>query len=204
MVSETVKVANKYNRLSKFYDFFEGFMEERKFRKWRKEIIPYLKGNILEIGVGTGKNLEFYNVNKITAIDISEGMLKKAKEKSKNLKLSVDFYLMDAQNLEFKNEIFDYVVGTFILCSIPDPVKALSEMKRVLKKDGKIMLIEHVLSRNKFIALWEHIHNPFTKWLFGLNVNRNTKRNIEKAGLKIIKDEKLAFFDVFRRFTCVK
>jgi len=77
-------------------------------------------------------------------------------------------------------------------------------MKRVLKKDGQIIFIEHVLSGNRFIALLEHIYNPLTRTLFGFNVNRDTKSNIEKARLKINKDEKLAFHDVFRKFTCSK
>ncbi len=131
-------------------------------------------------------------------------MLEKAKSRVEGSKAAVTLRQMDAQQLEFKDNTFDYVVGTFVLCSIPNPVKAVMEMRRVVKPKGRIFLIEHVLSRYKLIALWEQVHNPLTRTLFGFNVNRDTRRNIEKAGLHILNDEELAFFDVFRRFTCSK
>ena len=131
-------------------------------------------------------------------------MMEKAQIKARDLDINITFHNMDAQNLNFKDNSFDVVIDTFVLCSVPDPVKALKEMKRVLKKDGKIIIIEHILSKHKIIALWQHLHNPITKRLLGFNVNRDTKANIEKAGLKIINDEKLALFDIFRKFTCTK
>lgn len=77
-------------------------------------------------------------------------------------------------------------------------------MRRVVKPRGRIILIEHVLSRYRLIALFEHVHNPLTSTLFGFNVNRDTKGNIEKANLCIISDEEIGLFDIFRRFTCSK
>ena len=205
MYSETIKIQKRYNRYARFYDISEFLVEIRLFHRLRRETLGNIEGKILEIGVGTGKNLSYYNSNvEITAIDFSQKMLEKAKERAKNLDINAKFYLMDAQSLKFKDNSFDYVIGTFVLCSIPDPVKAASEMKRVVKKNGKIILVEHVLSKYWPIALWENIHNPVTKRLFGFNVNRDTKQNIIKSGLHVNKDERLAFFDVFRRFTCTK
>ncbi len=202
---ETVKTRRRYDRIARFYDLMEWLVETSLFKNFRGDTIKNLQGNILEVGVGTGKNLPYYNPKaKITAIDISPRMLDKAKKRAGKIKRKVEFHLMDAQGLKFKENSFDYIVGTFILCSIPDPVKALEEMRRVLKKDGQIIFIEHVLSENKLIAALEHIHNPVTKTLFGFNVNRDTKENIIKAGLKINRDEKLALHDVFRKFTCSK
>jgi len=90
------------------------------------------------------------------------------------------------------------------LCSVPDPVKALKEMKRVCKKNGKIIMIEHMLSKHKLIAFFEHLHNPITRFLFGFNVNRKTDENVKKAGLKIKKIQNMAFFDVFRKIEAKK
>jgi len=205
MYSETIRVQKRYDRFARFYDAVEFLIERKLFKKLRKETLNKLQGKILDIGIGTGKNLPYYNAKaEVTGIDISRKMLEKAKKKAKTLGIKVKIHLMDAQSLKFKDNSFDYVIGTFVLCSIPDPVKAASEMKRVVKKNGKIILVEHVLSKYWPIALWENIHNPVTKRLFGFNVNRDTKQNIIKSGLHVNKDERLAFFDVFRRFTCTK
>ena len=111
---------------------------------------------------------------------------------------------MDAQDLKFKENTFDYVLCTFVLCSVPNPVKTLKEMKRVLKPKGEIIMLEHVLSKNKLIRLYQDIHNPFTKFLFSCNVNRNTIENIKKANLKIKTEKNLALKDVFKFIICKK
>jgi demethylmenaquinone methyltransferase/2-methoxy-6-polyprenyl-1,4-benzoquinol methylase len=105
---------------------------------------------------------------------------------------------MDAQKLKFKDSSFDYIVNTFVLCSVPDPVRVVKEMKRVLKKNGKILMLEHTKSKHFVIKVFQYIHNPITKALFGFNVNRDTIENIKKAGLKP-KYNNLAFFDVFKK-----
>lgn len=198
-------VKRKYDRFARYYDFFESFFESKFFRIWRKDLLSSLKGKILEIGVGTGKNLEFYNKEAdVTGIDISPKMLEKAVEKQKKLKRNFNLLLMDAQNLNFENNSFDHVVCTFVLCSVPDPVKVLTEMKRVLKKEGTILMLEHMLSKNKIIAFLEHLHNPITKWLVGVNINRKTTENIRKSGLRITKEINLKLLDVFRRIEARK
>ncbi len=192
----------KYNLYSLFYNILEFPLEKLLFSKWRKIYIPNLKGKVLEIGVGTGKNLKYYSNNvELTAIDINQGMLNKAiKESKRNYKL----LQMDAQDLKFKENTFDYVLCTFVLCSVPNPVKTLKEMKRVLKPKGEIIMLEHVLSKNKLIRLYQDIHNPFTKFLFSCNVNRNTIENIKKANLKIKTEKNLALKDVFKFIICKK
>ena len=202
---DTLKVQKRYNRFSFFYDYLEYLLERILFTKLRKETLGNLNGNILEIGVGTGKNLLFYGPKtNITGVDISPKMLNKARQRAGKLNKKINLLEMDAQDLKFKDNSFDYVIGTFILCSIPEPIKALKEIKRVVKPTGKIIFIEHVLSKNKFIAFLEWLHNPITVWLLGLNVNRDTRKNILESGIHITRDENLAFFDVFRRFTGVK
>jgi len=91
-----------------------------------------------------------------------------------------------------------------VLNVIPNPVKALLEMKRVVKKDGKVILIEAVQSKDSWNRFMQFIMNPFTQAIFGYSTNADTVSAIIESGLKIEKDEKLALKDVFRRFTCVK
>ncbi len=204
MSLSTKQVRKKYDRYSRFYDRIEYPVEKRLFSGWRQELFSGLKGDVLEVGVGTGNNIPFYPENaSITAIDISSGMLSKAKIKARKYGKDPLLIQMDAQNMRrFSDNSFDYVVCTFVLCSIPDPVKALKEIRRVLKTRGTFIAIEHVLSEKKIIALLQNLHNPLTRYLFGFNVNRNTRGNILKAGFNILSDEKLYLFDIFRKFTC--
>lgn len=203
---KTQTVQKKYDRFSKIYDALEGGLERKRFSNWRKNLLGNLKGNILEIGVGTGKNLQYYHKDaKVIGIDLSSKMLSKAKEKLKQLKnknKNKKLLEMDAQNLKFKDNSFDYVVNTFVLCSVPDPVKTLKEMKRVLKNGGKILMLEHTKSKYFVIKVFQHIHNPITKTLFGFNVNRDTIENIKKAGLKP-SYKNMAFFDVFKKIEVI-
>ncbi len=196
----------KYNRLAGFYDLHSKFAEKLWFIKWRKKFFAPLKGNILDVGIGTGKNIEFYDKEaKVIGIDFSEKMLEKAKEKliktdTKNITLKH----MDAENLHFKDNSFDYVVTSCVFCSVPNPIKGLKEIRRVLKPTGRLIMIEHVLSKNPVIALIEHVINPLTRLIMGANINRNTKQNIIKSGMKIVEDRNLALFDVFRLFIAKK
>lgn len=200
MNQATQTVQKRYDRFSYFYDFLERGIEKKLFSALREKLVNGLKGDILEIGVGTGKNLAYYSKGaKVTGIDISPKMLAKAKQKIKSLDGDYNLLVMDAQHLKFKDRNFDYVLCTFVLCSVPDPIRTLKEMKRVCKKGGKIIMVEHVLSDNWFIAFFQHVHNPLTRVLFGFNVNRRTVDNVKRAGLEIKKEEDIAFFDVFKR-----
>ena len=169
-------------------------------------MLKKVNGKVLEIGVGTGRNLPYYDYNKVdlTVIDISEGMLNKAREKARKHKFPVKFKLVNSEKLPFKNNSFDQIICTFVLCSVSDPVKILKEMKRVLNKKGKILFLEHMLSKNKIIAFLEHIHNPIMKYLFGYNINRNTIKNIKKSDLKIVKEKDIAMKDVYKELEVTK
>jgi ubiquinone/menaquinone biosynthesis C-methylase UbiE len=124
----------------------EGFMERSVFGKLRHELWSRISAtNILEVGVGTGKNLPYYPKNsRITAIDLSERMLDRARQKASGLGIELDLCQMDIQKLEFPNNSFDAAVATFVFCSVPASVQGLRELGRVTKPDGDIWLLEHV------------------------------------------------------------
>ncbi|PIN87000.1 SAM-dependent methyltransferase [Candidatus Woesearchaeota archaeon CG10_big_fil_rev_8_21_14_0_10_44_13] len=199
-MNTTIKSKKKYNCIARFYDLHSKLAEKIWFTKWRKQFILPLKGKILEVGIGTGKNIGYYNKEaEVVGIDFSEKMLQIAEEKLvKSGKRNITLKQMDAENLEFKDNSFDYVVTTCVFCSVPNPIKGLKEIRRVLKPTGKLIMIEHVLSKNPVIALIEHVHNPITKFFMGVNVNRNTKQNIIKSGLRVVEDRNLALLDVFK------
>lgn len=177
------KIRKRYDRASSFYDIFEQPMEIMTLKKWRTEVMKELQGDVLEVGVGTGKNIQYYpdNIN-VTAIDFSENMLSKAKEKAEIFNKKVKLINMDAQSMTFPDNYFDCVFTTCVFCSVPDPVKGLKEIKRVCKDGGKIVMIEHERSENKAIGLLMDIFNPVTLNLYGANINRKTVENIKKAG----------------------
>ena len=200
------KTREKYDRIASIYDLLESFHEISQFSGWRRKFIFPLKGRILEVGIGTGKNIPYYSDDtEVIGIDFSENMLKRAEKKLLKLgKKNIILKKMDVQLLNFKDSSFDYVVTSCVFCSVPNPVRGLKEIRRVLKPNGKVIMIEHVLSRHPLIAFFENLFNPITTFLWGANINRDTKKNICDAGLSIEKDENLAFFDVFRLFVSRK
>jgi len=205
-MNTTIKIKEKYNHIARFYDLHSILAEKIWFTKWRNQFILPLKGKILEVGIGTGKNIWYYNKEaEVVGIDFSENMLQITKEKLiKSGKRNIALKQMDVENLKFKDNSFDYVVTTCVFCSVPNPIKGLEEIRRVLKPTGKLIMIEHVLSKNPVIALIENVLNPITKLFMGANINRNTRQNIIQTGMKITEDKNLALLDVFKLFIARK
>ncbi|MFZ2498561.1 MAG: methyltransferase domain-containing protein [Methanosarcina sp.] len=194
-----MSAGSKYNRIAPIYELIDLPLELLFFREWRKKALSGLSGKVLEVGVGTGRNLKYYPTGcSVTGIDNSNGMLEKAKKKATDMK-NVTLLLMDAEILEFPDKSFDYVVTTFVLCTIPDPVKALEEMRRVMKPSGEMINLEHVRSSSPLIASFEDLINPVLYFLLGDHTTRHTLKNIEEAGFTIQEAKQLAFKDVFRK-----
>ncbi len=177
------KIRRRYNRIAKFYDIFEQPMEIMVMKNWRKEVMQDLRGNILEVGVGTGKNIEYYPEGaNITAIDFSEKMLAKARDRALKLNKKVNLIQMDAQNMSFPDNFFDTVFTTCVFCSVPDPIKGLKEIRRVCKPTGRIIMIEHVRSEKKVLGLIMDLLNGLVVNIIGSNINRRTVDNIHRSG----------------------
>lgn len=183
MINNSDKIRYRYDRIAGMYDLMEKVMEGRQMTKWRKTIIEELEGKVLEVGVGTGNNIQFYPDNiDITAIDFSSKMLKKASDKSAKLNKSTKLIEMDAQQMVFEDNTFDTVFSTCVFCSVPDPIKGLKEIRRVCKNNGRIILLEHVKSEKLLIGPLMDIFNPLVVGLYGANINRNTVENTKNAG----------------------
>ena len=182
--------ARRYDRVAWRYDFLESPMEKMFFSKLRKEMLVGVRGKVLDVGIGTGKNLSYYPTGvELIGIDISPKMLEKARRRANTLDSEVDLRVMDVENLEFADSTFDFIVVTFVFCSATDPVKGLRELARVVKDDGTILLLEHVRSENEVIGKLMDWLNPIARWLFGPNINRQTLANVEAAGLEVVSVE---------------
>jgi len=168
-------------------------MEYLRFKNWRNHLMKMISGpSALEVGVGTGKNLPHYPLDvDVTAIDFSPKMLSYAKKFAFKLDFDVKFHLMDVQQLQFPDKSFDTVFGTFVFCSVPDPLAGLRELRRVCKPDGKLLLLEHIRPHNYFMGLLFDAMNPIVVRIMGANINRRTIDNIQKVGWKITKDVNL-------------
>jgi len=190
----------RYQRISPVYDKVEWLMEGR-FRPWREKLWQFVYGpRVLEVGVGTGINIEFWPLNyKVTAIDLTPGMLDIARQHAKSLNRNQDdLYLADVQHLELPSAIFDTVVATFVFCSVPDPVQGLREIGRVIRPDGQILLLEHVRIDRPVIGTLMDVFAPLVVRLYGASINRRTVENVRLAGLQIDRVEDLDNMGMFK------
>lgn len=201
-VQATALTRSRYQRLSTFYDVMEGIAEGR-YRPWRQKVWGLAHGpRLLEVGVGTGKNMAYWPKGiQIAAIDLTPGMLAIARRRAKELGVAADLRLGDAQALDFPDASFDTAVATFVFCSVPDPMLGLRELKRVVRPGGPVLLLEHMRSANPILGTLMDMLNPVVVRLIGANVNRWTVENARGAGLRIENVEDLGMGGMFKLIT---
>lgn len=189
----------RYQHLAPFYDLMER-MQEKRYLPWRRRLWSLVRGpKVLEVGVGTGKNIPFYPSGlEITAIDLTPRMLDRARNRATRLNVEVNLRLGDVQALDFPEATFDTAVATFVFCSVPDPVLGLRELRRVVKPGGQILLLEHMRAPNQTISKVMDLINPVIVRMMGANINRKTIENIQMAGLAIKQVEDLAYGGIYK------
>ena len=190
----TLQTQSRYNRIARAYDWMEAPIERLAFSQWRKRLWSRVDGShILEVGVGTGKNIPYYPTDaRVTAVDLSEEMLARAQRRAQELGVEVDLQLMDAQRLDFPDAAFDAAVATFVFCSVPDPIVGLRELNRVVRPGGQILLLDHVRVDKPVIGTAMDVFDPLVVRMMGAHINRRTAENVRKAGLDIERIEELA------------
>jgi ubiquinone/menaquinone biosynthesis C-methylase UbiE len=180
-----------YDRRSRWYDLTQWPMEAFGLGRLRRRLWDEVQGQrVLEVGVGTGRNLPYYPPrSRVVAIDLSPGMLRRAVQRAERLGRQVDFMLADAQRLPFREDSFDVVTATCVFCSVPDPVQGLRELRRVSRPEGSTLLLEHVRARNPFIGKVMDWLNPVAVRMSGANINRRTVENVRLAGLAVERED---------------
>ena len=180
-----------YDKFAKGYDKAFAPFEQRFLSNWRKQTISYLPENsrILEIGAGTGANFRFYpNCRHAVASEISLKMLEFAKEKTDFIEL----VQTTAETLPFAENTFDAAFATLVFCSINKPENAFSELQRVIKPNGKIILLEHIRPKGLLGYIFDFF-NIFTVALIADHFNRQTAKIAEQSGLKVLEVKEKAF-----------
>ncbi|MFQ5904449.1 MAG: class I SAM-dependent methyltransferase [Candidatus Binatia bacterium] len=196
---EIEEIKKIYSGYSNIYDLiFKRFFYPRQ-----RHVIESLniqpQQRLLDVGVGTGLTLDLYPQHcYVTGIDLSSKMLQKAGKKvQKNGYPHIDLLEMDATHLTFPDNTFDYVVATFVMSVVPDPIRVLSEMKRVTKKDGKIIIVNHFLSKNRFLAKIEEFISPLCTKI-GWRSDLPLDYLVEEGGLDIDMKYKMRKLDLWK------
>ncbi len=183
--AEQAAVTRRYDRMAWLYDVYNAPMELGTRRK-RRRLLQGARGAVLEIGVGTGRNLEHYPAGvEITGVDVSPRMLRRAQRRTQPLGLSTTLLEGDAHALPFGDNDFDTTVGTCVLCSVADPVAVVREMDRVTHPDGQILLLEHVRPQARLLGWVADLATALTRRIFGFRANRRTEENVAIAGVEI-------------------
>ena len=164
-------------------------MKNKDATRLRGAWIPQARGRVLEIGIGSGLNLPFYSpeVECVYGLEPSAELQKMAQERAKRLNTKIDFLSQSAEDpIALADASVDAVVMTWTLCSIPDPVKALAQIKRVLKPEGRMLFIEHGKSSDARVARWQDRLTPvWEKIGGGCHLNRKIDELLEAAGFAI-------------------
>lgn len=187
MAKDATRTARRrYDRIAGLYDAFEGVMEWLAYGRWRRIVWNHVhEGPVLEVGVGTGKNLPYHPRDReIVAVDLSGRMMERAVRRGRD-RTRLHFAQMDAQRLGFPDDSFDTVVATFVFCSVPDPEAGLREIRRVLRPGGRLVLLEHVLSGIPGLRRFMRLINPLVVGLSGANVDRETVETVREMGFEL-------------------
>ncbi len=184
---EQAAVTRRYERLARVYDLCTAPMELGGLRTRRRRLLGLARGRVLEAGIGTGRNLEYYPpAVELTGIDVSARMLERARRRARELGRETELREADVHELPYEEGSFDTVVAACLFCSAADPVRGLAELRRVAKPEGQILLLEHVRPQNPVLGVLADLVSPLTRRLFGPSLNRRTEENARAAGLDLV------------------
>jgi ubiquinone/menaquinone biosynthesis C-methylase UbiE len=163
-------------------------MQNARLAEYRQGVVSAAEGSVLEVGIGSGLNLPFYGkTQKIYGIDPSPRLLALARTRAGQASVDARLLCASAEELPFASASMDSIVMTWTLCSIPSPPDALKEMRRVLKRDGTLLFVEHGLAPDRNIVQWQNWLTPIWKRIGGgCHLNRKMDDLIRAAGFEII------------------
>ena len=180
------RVRAYYERTASQYDASMRFTERLLLGDARQWAAALARGAVLEVGVGTGRNLPFYSdVASLVGIDLSPAMLQLARQRARDLSLDIDLREASAESLPFDDNSFDSVVCTLTLCSVADDRRAATEMARVLRSGGKLIVVEHVRSPVWAVRMIEHVLEPLSVRLEQDHLLRDPMDYLSNCGVHV-------------------
>ncbi|MEV6302166.1 methyltransferase domain-containing protein [Actinoplanes sp. NPDC051861] len=190
--SRTTKARRVWNRTAPDYDRQIAFLERHWFTGGREWLGARAAGRVLDVGVGTGRNLPHYPAGTtVTGIDLSPAMLEYARQRAANLGMTADLREGDAEHLPFAGESFDTVVCALSLCAIPDSRAAVAEMRRVLVPGGRLLLLDHIGSTWPPVRAAQWLLERVTVPTAGEHFTRRSLPLIRRAGFEVVEAERL-------------
>ncbi len=202
MVETDQQAASKWDRAAAKFDLF-GAGSEKRWTPWKRNFFSSMgDGRILFVAVGTGLDIQFFPPGRnLVGADISERMLAKARPRVDAYPGSFRLHRMSLHALAFSDHSFDQVFTSCTFCSVPDPVRGLEEIRRVLAPGGELRMFEHTGSRWPPFNLMLHMMTPLSR-LGGPEVNRDTVGNVERAGFRVRREVRL-YLDVVKTIEAV-
>lgn len=166
-------------------------------QKQREKIVPLAEGAVLEIGIGSGLNLPYYDatkVNRIWGLEPSQAMRDRAVKRYHDIgcDIHLDFIDLPGEQIPLPDKSADTILMTYTLCTIPDPETALAGMRRVLKPGGKLLFCEHAEAPDRSVADWQHrLNRPWRRLAGGCNMNRPILDLISDSGFTVIQEDEM-------------
>jgi len=195
----TDRVRAIYDRRAESYDRSVGLSERWLLGDLRRVFGAELRGETLEVGIGSGLNLPAYSpfVTRAIGVDLSAGMLAVARRRAGNLERSIELIQADARSLPFPDASFDTVAISLALCTVPDPTAALGELARVCRPGGRVVFLEHVRSPFPPVAVAQRLLSSYQERLLGCHLDRDTIDLAGTLGFTML-SERRRLFSVFR------
>jgi len=163
-------------------------MRNRELRPYRERVVGQAQGRVLEVGIGAGANLPYYGsrVEEILGLEPGSRLMEMAQHTASQSKQAIKFIAASAETIPIEAHSIDTVVTTWTLCSIPDAIGALKEMRRVLRPDGQLLFVEHGLAPEENVQRWQNRLTPLWKRIGGgCHLNRPIRALIESSGFAI-------------------
>ncbi len=182
------QAVNDSGLFARLYDPCTQSLERVGLRRLRREILRGVRGRVLEVGIGSGKNLPLYPpaVERVIGIDPDQTMLRRAEKRARGTSFPVELVLATAEDLPLEEGGFDAVVSTLVLCSVAEPPRALEEVQRVLRSGGEFRLLEHVKLNQRSLGLVQEKATPLWKHLAGgCHLDRDTLSSVREAGFEV-------------------
>lgn len=193
----------RYDRIAPWYDLLDAGFERKRYAALRPLMFEGLGGQLLDAGVGTGRNCAYYPADAVVSgIDTSPAMLARAEQRCPTLAAGGRLHRMDVTDLRFDAGTFDAAVSSFLFCVLPDAlqVPALRELGRVVKPGGTIRLLEYTMPQGFWRRLSVRLWSPWVEWAYGARFDRQTERHAAAAGLELV-ESRFVYADLIKMLT---